>query len=216
MSHAEVGETFRNPVTKERSIMLEAPRDNPERRLVAEVHLDPGAAVIGEHQHPVLHETFELLEGRLAYRLDGVESEAGAGETIEIPAGHWHDWWQVGDAKTVCRVTVTPGDRFEQLIRTSWGLANDGLTNAKGMPSPLQLVALAREFSDILVLKRPPAIVQRVLFGALEPLARRRGYRGIYPRYQEMSSDGSPEQVRADEDFALRFGPGAGPPGIGS
>ena len=215
MSEAALDETLRNPVTREGSILLIRPRDNPERRLVAELHLAPGAAVIGEHLHPTLEETFEVLAGRLAYRLDGVESEASAGETVEIPAGHWHDWWHVGDGRTVCRVTVDPGDRFEQMIRTSWGLANDGLTDAKGMPHLLQLVALAREFSDIVVFKRPPGAVQRVLFGALAPLAGRRGYRGIYPRYAEMSSEGSPEQVRAGEAFALRFGPGAGPPGTG-
>lgn len=212
MATAERGETFHNPITRERSIVLEAPADNADRRLVSELHLDPGAAVLGEHLHPAIEERFEVLEGRLAYRLGGVTGEAEAGEAIDVAPGVWHDWWQVGGAPTVCRVTVTPGDRFEEMIRTAWGLACDGHTNSKGMPNLLQTVALATEFSDILVFKRPPLPVQRVLFGALAPLAHRRGYRGTYPRYAEMYSACTAEQVRAGEPFDLAFGPGEGPP----
>ena len=32
-----------------------------------------------------------------------------------------------------------------------------------------------------MVLRKPPAMVQRVLFGVLAPIARRRGYRATYP-----------------------------------
>jgi hypothetical protein len=46
---------------------------------------------------------------------------------------------------------------------------------------PLQLALTAPEFSDILVFRNPPAAVQRVLFGTLAPIARRRGYRATYP-----------------------------------
>jgi mannose-6-phosphate isomerase-like protein (cupin superfamily) len=212
MATAERGHTFHNPITRERSIVLEAPADNVEGQLVSELHLDPGAAVLGEHLHPTIEERFEVLEGRLAYKLGGETGEAGAGEAIEVPPGVWHDWWQVGAVRTVCRVTITPGRRFEEMIRTAWGLACDGQTNSKGMPSLLQTVALATEFSDVLVFKRPPRPVQRVLFGVLAPLARRRGYRGTYPRYAEMYSESTAEQVRAGEPFDLVFGPGEGPP----
>jgi len=50
------------------------------------------------------------------------------------------------------------------------------------MPHPLQLALFAREFSDVFVLRRPPAAVQRAIFGALAPIARWRGYRPIYPQ----------------------------------
>jgi hypothetical protein len=49
------------------------------------------------------------------------------------------------------------------------------------MPHPLQQALFAIEFSDVIVFRRPPAAVQRVLFGILAPLARRRGYRATYP-----------------------------------
>lgn len=41
----------------------------------------------------------------------------------------------------------------------------------------------ATEFRDVLVLRRPPAAIQSLLFGLLRPIARARGYRGTYPQY---------------------------------
>jgi hypothetical protein len=67
------------------------------------------------------------------------------------------------------------------MIETLWGLGREGHTNAKGMPGPLQLALTGREFSDVIVFRRPPAAVQRMVFGALAPIARMRGYRGTYP-----------------------------------
>ncbi len=67
------------------------------------------------------------------------------------------------------------------MIETLFGLAREGHVNGKGMPSPLQLALIGREFSDVIVFRRPPPAIQRVLFGALAPIARARGYRATYP-----------------------------------
>ena len=50
------------------------------------------------------------------------------------------------------------------------------------MPSPLQLALTAREFDDVLVLRSPPPALQGMVFGALAPIARARGYRATYPQ----------------------------------
>jgi hypothetical protein len=68
------------------------------------------------------------------------------------------------------------------MIETMFGLARLGHTDAKGMPHPLQLALIAREFGDVIVFRSPPPAVQRALFGALAPLARSRGYRATYPQ----------------------------------
>jgi hypothetical protein len=66
------------------------------------------------------------------------------------------------------------------MIETFFGLARLGHTDSKGMPSPLQLALSAQEFQDVLVLRAPTPLIQRMIFGTLAPIARRRGYRATY------------------------------------
>lgn len=177
----ERGEVFENPVTRERAVALELPWQNPQGRAVAELTALPGARVLGEHLHPTLHERFTVMRGELSVVRDGRRSTVHAGQSTDIEPGTWHDWWNEAAADAIVRVEVTPGERFVHLIETTFGLAREGHVNAKGMPSPLQLALTAREFSDVIVFRRPPPRVQRVVFAALAPIARRRGYRAAYP-----------------------------------
>ena len=157
------------------------PWQNTEGRAVAELTARPGARVVGEHLHPALHEHFSVLEGELTVVRDGRRSVLHAGESADIEPGVWHDWWNGAEADAVVRVEVTPGERFAHMIETLFGLAREGYVNAKGMPNPLQLALTAQEFSDVIVFRKPPPAVQRIVFGALTPIATRRGYRATYP-----------------------------------
>jgi quercetin dioxygenase-like cupin family protein len=178
----EVGEVWENPVTRERATVLELPTGNPEGRVSAELTALVGARVMGEHLHPAIVERFTVLAGELTVKRDGQTSILREGETAVIEAGVWHDWWNAGDRDARVRVEITPGERFAHMIETMFGLARLGHTNAKGMPNPLQLALTAQEFSDVIMFRKPPAAVQRVIFGALAPIARRRGYRATYPQ----------------------------------
>ena len=51
------------------------------------------------------------------------------------------------------------------------------------MPNPLQLALVGQEFADVIRFTKPPAAVQKVLFGLLGAAGRLRGYRGVYPEY---------------------------------
>ena len=177
----EVGEVWENLVTLERAVILDLPWLNDEGRAVGELAAVPGTRVVGEHMHPALVERFSVREGELTVLLDGRKSVLGAGDQAEIQPGVWHDWWNEGDRTAIVRVEITPGERFTHLLETLFGLAREGHVNKRGMPHPLQLSLLATEFSDIIVFRKPPTIVQRPLFGILAPLARRRGYRATYP-----------------------------------
>ena len=168
-------------MTRERAVILEMPWQNPEGRAVAELTALPGARVVGEHLHPALHEHFSVLEGELTVLRDGQRSVLHAGESAHIEPGVWHDWWNGAEADAVVRVEVTPGERFALMIETLFGLARQGHVNGKGMPTPLQLALTAQEFSDVIVFRKPPPAVQRIVFGALTPIATRRGYRATYP-----------------------------------
>jgi quercetin dioxygenase-like cupin family protein len=178
----QVGEIWENLVTGERATILELPYKNPEGRAVAELTALVGARVVGEHFHPALVERFTVLEGELTLKRDGQTSVLREGESAVIDAGVWHDWWNASDRDARARVEITPGERFAHMIETLYGLARLGHTNAKGMPSPLQLALVGQEFSDVIVFRKPPVAVQRAIFGVLAPIARWRGYRATYPQ----------------------------------
>jgi quercetin dioxygenase-like cupin family protein len=176
-----------NPVTRERATILEHPADNSDGRATAELLALVGARVVGEHRHPGIVERFTVLEGELTLKRDGVQSVLTEGQSATIEADVWHDWWNAADRDARVRVEVTPGERFAHMIETLFGLARLGHTSDKGMPDPLQLALFAGEFSDTLVFRKPPAAVQRVVFGALAPIARRRGYRATYPQLSRIA-----------------------------
>ena len=177
----ETSEVWENPVTLERAVILELPWSNEEGRAVAQLTALPGARVAGEHMHPALLESFSVEEGELTMLRDGRRSVLRAGERAVIEPGVWHDWWNEGDVDAIVRVEITPGERFVHMIETLFGLAREGHVNKRGLPHPLQLALFATEFSDVIVLRKPPAAIQHLIFGALAPIARRRGYRATYP-----------------------------------
>jgi quercetin dioxygenase-like cupin family protein len=177
-----VGEVFENPVTRERAVVQELPHTNPEGRAAAELTALVGARVVGEHRHPAIVERFTVVEGELTVKRDGETTILREGETALVEPGVWHDWWNASDRDARVRVEVTPGERFAHMLETLFGLASLGYTNAQGMPNPLQLAVFAQEFSDVIVFRSPPRFVQRILFGALAPIAQARGYRATYPQ----------------------------------
>lgn len=183
----EAGEVWENPVTAERAMIIEAPWHNPEGRATAELAALVGARVAGEHRHPTIVERFTVLEGELTVKLNRATSVLNEGETATIDPGIWHDWWNAGERDALVRVEVTPGERFVHMIETLFGLGRLGHTNSKGLPNPLQLALFAREFSDVIEFRAPPPAVQRAVFGALAPIALRRGYRATYPQISRTS-----------------------------
>ena len=178
----KVGDVLDNPVTGEYSTTLELPWENPDGRASAELNALVGARVVGEHRHPGIVERFTVLGGELTVKRNGHTSVLREGETGVVEPGVWHDWWNAGQSDARVRVEVTPGERFALMIETLFGLARLGYTNDKGMPHPLQLALFASEFSDVIVFRKPPPALQRAIFGALAPIARRRGYRATYPQ----------------------------------
>lgn len=177
-----IGEIWENPVTGERGKILELPSQNTENRVRVELTARAGARVVGEHRHPGILERFSVTDGELTVKKDGRVSVLREGETAIAEPGTWHDWWNASDRDARVLVEITPGIRFSHMIETLFGLARLGHTDAKGMPDPLQLALFATEFSDVVEFRKPSPALQRLIFGVLAPIARRKGYRATYPQ----------------------------------
>ena len=64
-----------------------------------------------------MEERFEVLEGRAAFRVNGVEVVAAAGEIVVAPPGSRHLAGNPTDAPVRLKIEMRPGLRWEEFIR---------------------------------------------------------------------------------------------------
>jgi quercetin dioxygenase-like cupin family protein len=180
---SKAGAIFENPITRELAVVRVGTEESGGSLVISDLYIGPGGRVVAEHVHPIMDEWFTPIRGRVGFRINGQDSVAEIGQRLHIPPGTPHDWWNAGDEEAHVVVEVSPAARFEEAISTTFGLARDGKTNARGLPNLLQLALVACEFEDVLYFTKPPRPVQKLLFTVLAPVARMLGYRGSYPEY---------------------------------
>jgi quercetin dioxygenase-like cupin family protein len=186
------GDTIENPVTGERLVFRKTSAETNGEAVVLECFVQPTGFVATAHVHPGQDERFEVLKGKVGFKLDGQEIVAHAGDRIRVPAGTSYRFWNAGDEEAHFVCEVRPALQFEQLIETMFGLAADGKTNRKGMPNPLRLAVIANDHFDTVRLPFPPAIVQRIGLALGAPLGRLLGYRATYVPTVEARSRPAP------------------------
>jgi hypothetical protein len=111
----------------------------------------------------------------------GANCAPAPGTRLRVPPGVAHDVWNDGAEEARVVVEVQPGERFVQLIRQLFRLAQDGRTDQRGRPRPLRAAVLGREFADTIQFTTLPRPFQRLLAAALYPIARATGHRALDP-----------------------------------
>jgi quercetin dioxygenase-like cupin family protein len=146
--------------------------------LHAEVWADPGGDV-PVHYHPRQEERFEVLAGRVRFRVDGRRIEGGPGTRVVAPAGVKHAFRNTGKAQAHIRVEVEPALRMQDFLEDAAALARAGAYTRRGLPrrpaAVVELAELITRYADVTVMAFPPRALQRL---ALEPLAKLRRGRG--------------------------------------
>jgi quercetin dioxygenase-like cupin family protein len=166
-----------NPVTGEWARELVSAEESGGARIVGELLAQPRVRPPGAHRHPAQTETFEVLTGRLTFRVEGTESIAGPGEAVAVPPNALHDWWNAGDAPSLVRVTMAPAGRFGDGLAAVWGLAALGRTNRLGRMGLIDAALYLEAFGSDIVFENPPPWVQRLMASIVAPLARAFGRR---------------------------------------
>ncbi len=185
---AQAGEVIGNPLTGERLTFLKTSRDTDGELLMIDWFLNPGGFLPGgAHTHPYQEERFEIISGTLGVRVGRYKYSLGVGETATVPPGVLHGWWNEGDEGVHTIIEFRPALDTESLFETIYGLTGDGKTTRNGVPHPLQVIALLEDFRNELAVPLLPLRLQRAIISTLSPLARRRGYRGRYPRFSARS-----------------------------
>ncbi len=176
--------TLANPLLGLHARRPADPRWDPRELSRTEVTAAPGANGGAPHIHLRQEERFQLLSGSLAYTLGRDSGKVHAGQTLVIPPGTRHTFHNDGDTEARFIAEFRPALRIEEFFANLFGLAEDGLTDAKGRPRLLQTAALMHEFPDeFFYLADVPVALQRAIAAPLAALAERRGYLGTNPLY---------------------------------
>ena len=128
------GQTLENPVTGERFTFTDTASSTGGELLAFELALRPGGAVPIPHVHPIQTERFEVVEGRMRFRLGWRRRFAGPGDVVEVAPGVVHGFANAGDVEARVRVEVRPALAMEQMLAEVVAMAQAGRMTRRGLP----------------------------------------------------------------------------------
>jgi len=172
---AHPGDVLENSATRERIVFHDTAESTNAALLRYEMHFRPRGIVTRQHIHPRQEERHELLAGELCLWVEGRERRLRPGDVVVVPAGVRHRLRS--DELVTVLFELRPALRSEFLLETFARLARPGKLDRLGLPSPLLLAVLFREYEDEGHLARPALPVQRAAARALAPVGRLLGYR---------------------------------------
>ena len=143
------GQTLENPVTGERFTFTHTAATTGGELLAFDFALRPGGAVPMPHVHPIQTERFEVLAGRMRFRVGFRHVIAEAGDVVEVAPGVMHGFANAGDEDARVLVEVRPALAMEEMFAEVVALAKAGRMTRRGLPRNLfDLAALARRYDQ--------------------------------------------------------------------
>lgn len=168
------GTEISNPRTGQRMIFSTTGAESAGQELVIDCWSPPQPPAEPPepmHVHPEQEKRFRVIEGELTTLADGEQRVVRAGEELVIAPGVRHQFWNGGSVEAHYWQEFKPALRSAEFFVTLFSLARDGKLNARGIPSLLQLAASGSHFRHEIMVSSPPALLQRIAFVFLTPLA---------------------------------------------
>ena len=101
------------------------------------------------HYHNSFSEKFEVIQGVLYIQIGKEKKVLNPGESVLVPKGVSHKFYNIVDDNVKFRITLRPGSPgMENFIRILYSLAQDGLTDKKGKPNKFAHLASILAMSD--------------------------------------------------------------------
>jgi mannose-6-phosphate isomerase-like protein (cupin superfamily) len=173
MAHA--GQIIDNPVSGERIVFRKTAAGTGGQLLAFDLYLTPDGHVPGSHVHPIVEESFTVLEGRLTIRQGLRKVTAEAGDRVTVSPGTLHRFANAGPGPAHVLVEVRPALRMEELLEATAEMAEEGRTLPNGMPKPLDFALFLQEFEREVSVPFLPKALVRMLIAPLTRIARSRG-----------------------------------------
>jgi quercetin dioxygenase-like cupin family protein len=179
----EQGRVIADPVLRQR-LSFTRTTDEQGEVLHVETWVDPGGGVT-PHIHPAMEERFEVLEGRVSFLGGRKWKEAGAGETVVVPAGTRHAYRNESDAEAHMVCHARPPSTLQEFLEETVALSRSGRITRGGLPKGfgglLAGAALLERHRDMVTLlfpPLPPPAIQRLVMPRLARMAEKRGLGG--------------------------------------
>src|SRR5215207_4497547 len=156
------GQTLENPVTGERFTFTHTAASTHGELLAFDFALRPCGAVPIPHVHPIQTERFEVVEGRMRFRVG-----------LRV----MHSFANAGAEEARLRVEVRPALAMEEMFAEVVALARAGRMTRRGLPrNPLELADLARRYdreahAPLLSVGVQRALLAPFVFAARHPRA---------------------------------------------
>lgn len=143
------GDTLENPITGERFTFTDTAASSDGELLAFELGVRPGGAVPIPHVHPIQTERFEVVEGRMRFRVGFRTVVAEASDVVEVEPGVMHGFANTGEEDARVLVEVRPALAMEEMFGEVIAMARAGRMTKRGMPrNLLDLATLARSYDQ--------------------------------------------------------------------
>jgi len=139
-----------NPIFRDTVTFIKTSVETNGQFTEAELTLMPG----GEnplHYHLSYSETFTAIDGELGLGLAKRKKKIlKPSETFTVEPKNLHHFFNPNGREIKFNIVLKPGhEGFENSLRILYGLAEDGLTNKKGIPKRLQHIAIITCMADM-------------------------------------------------------------------
>jgi mannose-6-phosphate isomerase-like protein (cupin superfamily) len=113
------------------------------------------------HIHHLEGEEGVIVSGTLSAEVDGKQSTFGPGESVHLPHGVPHRWWNAGDQELVFEGYTHPAVDLDRYLQAVFEVINAGPPNRPPLIYMAHLALRHRRTQSVLVMPQP---IQKVLF----------------------------------------------------
>jgi len=140
--------TFENPIIGDKVTFTKTSAETKGDYTLIDVELKAGGGN-SLHFHTSFSEKFEVISGELEVQVKKEIKVLRIGETYTVPPMVLHNFRNRTNDPIKFRVEIRPGHAgFENCVKIGYGLASDGLTNKKGIPSRFSHLATLLSLGD--------------------------------------------------------------------
>jgi mannose-6-phosphate isomerase-like protein (cupin superfamily) len=133
-----------------------------------------------EHIHPFQENSFEVLSGKMNFRINGKLQIVGPGESIIISKGVPHFFWNDSGIETHYIQYFKPALQIENFFRTFFTLARENKLNNNGLPNIFLISIISLQYQNEIRLVKPPWFLQKIIFSILSPVGKLIGYKSSH------------------------------------